>query len=845
MNPFHAYLCGQLEPLLTKRRIVVFYDPRSEFVPFFDGELQELGAGPDGLVKVAIGERETLLARYTGAFFGLRAAVEPVVAKDGPDFLIVYLPGVERDRDASVLMEIEKGGTCYAPQLKRLARTVLRQFQTDGAIDEMLAPAGLTYDDIVHYLEESADGQQGSVLRAIFAGAASEGLLMQWLASDEHDADIGGKGAADELYRLLESRLGLSLPSGTPVGDARVKAARYVLVNEFRGDLEGEAPTSLSMVPRCSSTDHEGRIRDVCSSLRRQHADQYAALADRVEQDLNLDASDIDPNRLGTTDTFRFEEARLLARAIELTAAQEYDAALELALERAHSFWLDRDLARQAQWGACRLAAELGRETTRVRQAVRGPTRSSTAWVKAYSTEGGWFEADRLQRRLETWIAQMDDDPEADRAAAVARKEHDDTLKHMAEGFSSAFADAGWTVPDVLSQTQIYPDVVQAGGLRVAYFLVDAMRFEMGVELGDQLQGVEELTVRPALAALPTITPVGMAALLPGASASFSVIAGNGKLAARVDDSVMADLVARLKFFKLAVPDLVELTLDKLLHTRESKLATMIGAAPLILIRSQDIDLAGEMADSVARHVMDTTIGNIARAVRKLAAAGVESFVITADHGHQFTSRKDEDMRTDSPGGDTVELHRRCWAGRGGTTPPGTVRVSGAELGYDTDLDFIFPTGLGVFKAGGGLSYHHGGISLQEMVIPVLSFRVATRRETKPLGRRVDLTDVPQQLTNRTFGVRLSVVGDVLTTEPISLRVVLIAGDQQVGQAGMAVGADLDSSSGVLTIATGAEASLGIMLTVDDCETVRLVVQDPATDAVLAQSDLIPIKLGI
>jgi hypothetical protein len=674
---------------------------------------------------------------------------------------------------------------------------------------------------------------------------SSEGLLVEWLASDEHDRDVEQKGADDELYRLLESRLGLSLPPGTPVSDARVKAARYVLVNEFRSDLDGDSPTSLSMVPTCPSTDHDARIRDVCNSLRRRHPSSYSELADRVERDLNLSASDIDPTRLGTTDTFRFEEARLLAKAIELTADRQYDAALKLTLERAHSFWLDRDVARQAQWEACRLAAALGRETTRVDEALGAPIGSSTAWVEAYSVEGGWFEADSLQRRLETWIAQMDDDPEADRAVAVARKEHDDTLKHMAEGFASALAGAGWLVPDVLAQTHIYRQVVQPAGSRVAYFLVDAMRFEMGIELASQLQGAEELTVQPALAALPTITPVDMAALLPEASASFSVVDAKGKLAARVDGSVLGDLAARLKSFKLAVPDLVELTLSKLLQTRESKLASTLGPASLILVRSQEIDLAGEMDDLFARHVMDTSIGNIARAVRKLAAAGVESFVITADHGHQFSLPKDEDMKTDSPGGDTVELHRRCWAGRGGTTPPGTVRVSGAELGYETDLDFVFPTGLGVFKAGGGLAYHHGGISLQELVIPVLSFRVTTPSDAKPLGRRVELADVPKELTNRTFGVRLSVVGDVLTTEPVTLRVVLIAGDQQVGQAGMAVGADLDSSSGVLTIATGAEASLGIMLTVDDCETVRLVVQDPATDAVLAQSDPIPVRLGI
>ena len=44
-------------------------------------------------------------------------------------------------------------------------------------------------------------------------------------------------------------------------------------------------------------------------------------------------------------------------------------------------------------------------------------------------------------------------------------------------------------------------------------------------------------------------------------------------------------------------------------------------------------------------------------------------------------------MKTDSPGGQEVELHRRCWIGRGGQNPTGTVRVSGAELGYEASLE--------------------------------------------------------------------------------------------------------------------------------------------------------------
>jgi hypothetical protein len=35
------------------------------------------------------------------------------------------------------------------------------------------------------------------------------------------------------------------------------------------------------------------------------------------------------------------------------------------------------------------------------------------------------------------------------------------------------------------------------------------------------------------------------------------------------------------------------------------------------------------------------------------------------------------------------------------------------------------------------------------------------------------------------------------------------------------------------------------MLTDDKCENVRVVVQDPASDAVLAQSETIPVKLAI
>lgn len=846
MHAFHEYLCQQLNDMLKKYSVVVFYDPRREFVPFFERELQAVDTGPDGLQQVLIGERPTHLARYEGSFFGLRAVVESIAAQDKPESLLIYLPGVARDRQGSVLMELEKGGTCYEPQLKRLALNVLRKHFTDGQIDEMLRPASVTYDDIVSFLHQGDAGQPASVLRTLFDGAHSETLLTRWLADTQKDQAIVDKDATAELCKLIESRLGLTVPEGTTVTDARDRTLRYVLVSEFRADLQSAPPSSVGLVPTPSTREHLERIREVADGLRRSFAEHYVALADRVAQDLGLQDAQIEAAHLGAIDTFRFEERRLLRYTGECLAAKQYEVALALVAERRRSFWVDRDVTRQAQWETCRLMAELGCAIERVRPTLAKMGTDPSKWLAAYTADGGWYRIDSLQRWLETWVAKMDEEPEAEQALGVVRQEYEEFLKRTADGFSKAFTEAGWNIAGALHQTRIYPDVVHAMGGRVAYFLVDAMRFDMGVELAQQLQGVTDLTVRPAIAALPSITPVGMAALLPGASASFAVVAHKGKLAACIEGSPMPGLTERLKFFKARVPDMVEMTLGKLLGTPQSRLGKTLGNASLVVIRSQEIDFVGEIdGDLLARQVMDTIIGNLARAIKKLASVGIEHFVLTADHGHQFSIRKDEDMRMDNPGGDTVDVHRRCWIGHGGTTPSGTVRIPGAELGYETDLDFVFPTGLGVFKAGGGLSFHHGSFSLQELVIPVVSLRLPSRASHASPRKLVHLRGVPDTLTNRTFGVRVVAGADLFTTDPVVLRVVLIAGSEQVGQTGLVIDADFDRATGIIRMPPGAEASIGLMLTRDDCQKVRVVVQDPATDAILDQSEEIPVRLGI
>jgi hypothetical protein len=830
MHPFHDYLIKQLAEKLKSKSVVVWYDARQEFAPFL-AELRGAPAVPGLLASISVAGIAAHLADYTGSFFELRAIVEPRVSGDAPEPVIIYVPGFERDHLGSVLMELEKAGECYEPQLKRLARNVLRQRYTDGVIDELLAPEQVRYEDLARAASDTSSAEPPSILKGVFHDASgNDGVIAAWLASDARDVDIKAKEAVRELTKLIRSRLGLELPDAVALPKLRSIALRYVLAGEFRSDLRCEPPAALDSVPVPNTKDHEGAVRDLARRLRSDFALVYPEIADRVEAELGLRTAPINADALGSIDTFRFEERALLAHCGELIATQKFDEALNIIQEREHGFWLDRDVERKAQWEACRRMAELGTVTTSVRSALAKVGTDPNVWIDAYTAERGWYRMDQAQRRLEAWVANLDEEP-AERSLAIVRRGYEDACYSMAKGFATALVKAKCPKP-------------------VAYFLVDAMRFEMGLELAERLPKTAEVVVRPAVGALPSITPIGMAAVQPGASASFNVVEQGGKLGALIDGSFLPDLPARKKFAAARIPALVDLALDELLSIQASRLAKKVEGARFVVVRSQEIDHAGEAGFTFqARKVMDTVIDNLARSIRKLAAAGIEYSVVTADHGHLFfASDRDDSMRTDAPGGHQVELHRRCWIGRGGATPAGCIRVAGTALGYDTDLELVFPPGCGIFRAGGDLAFHHGGPSLQELIIPVLTIRLKVR-EGQPSGEGpITATGLPDAVTNRIFSVTLQLGGPnlALFSNEVLVRPILMSGGKQVGAVGMAIDAEFDRETGCVKLQAGRPVTVAFLLSDEDAASIRVVVQDPATDAELYRSPRdISVRLGV
>jgi len=744
------------------------------------------------------------------------------------------------------LLELERAGTSWRPALKHLARHLLLEYFSEGQVDQTLSAEGLCYNDLARVLEQARSGDRGSVLRTIFPRMASEALLAAWLTDSTRDEALESKGAAGELRAMVSSRLGLPLPDTAPLAEVRDRTLRYVLVNEFRSDLKGAAPGTVAGIPTAPGADHLDRVRSIARQLRRDHADRYPPMADRVQAEFMICEAGIRPEELGVVDTFRCEEEILLKWCAALVAEGRLEEALRTVEERTDSFWTVQDLRRRAQWDLVRALAELGLEIRRVRSEMPRSSAEPRAWVLGYAGEAGWFQVDRLLREVEARVVALEDEPQCEEALGLTRRAYDDLLDEMAQGFTSSLATAGWSVAGVLPQAGIYDKVVSRAPGRTAWFLVDALRFEMGRELARLLPEALELQVQPAIASLPSITPVGMASLMPGANADFTLQVHKDQVVGCIGATTLGTASERSAYFKTRIPDVVDLTLGDLLKDSAKKLGTRLGQAPLVLVRSTEIDRSGESGDDfIARTIMDKMVPNLARAIRKLAQAGVEHFVVTADHGYLFSLRKEEDMRLDLPSGHTVEVHRRCWVGRDGTPPPGAIRATAAGLGYDSDLEFHFPKGAGVFRAGGGLSYHHGGPSLQELVIPVLSCRLPVQGTPPASAIAVALEGVPDQVTNRIFSIRLRVEADLFTEETVPVRVVLLCGHEQVGRAGMALGARFDPDTGVISVTPGTEAHVGMHLNVDNVPALKICVLDPTSDAVLAPPKEIPVRLGI
>lgn len=721
--------------------LVVWFDPEEHYREF----VEDL-ALPDTAVEVC-GE----------SFFELRQRVEPYLGSndDSPPRLLVYVPrGEEETRDA--LVELTAPGVVMKPgetitrntRLSVVAKTALRPVL--GAdhlaqVEKDVAAGRMKLDEL-----DNLTTSRPGVVSLIFGTAYPQDVTLKFLGDDQYDPAVGEKDAVPDLALLLGEKFGASLSPDATCEELRAALARHVLSTEFVSSIPEPRPSRLSSVnvaqgepaaEACLSVAHEWRNRlDLKES--------YARDADRVEGELGIRQMGFEMEQVRDCHTFAAVESALQTAIEEWTletgswsAGQHRDlrGVISGRLQGFWASWPERYEEIQPRWRLIQAAVEVIRTADSVEEGLKildgGPTEILERYAGGLSEQEPWCELDTHHRRLgrrnlEFSHGVNDEYPALEKLVIRARQRYREAAETLSERFLDALRDAKFEISDLPHQTETFSRHVEPAlksGEKVAYLLVDALRYDMARELAQTLEHDHDLDLSVAVGIVPTITEIGMAALMPGAESGARVVpVSEGKLGLEVGGTVLRnrkDRVKHVKEWASRVSKTVYETKLEDLYSPAKATKKNVKGADLVFATSQEIDEQGELGNAAtARRFMDDVLFMLPRAIKVLANLGCEKIVLAADHGYVFADELGSDTKIDPPGGKTKDLHRRVWVGIGGSEETSFVRFPLSRLGLSDELEIAVPRGLGGFKApGGAVAYFHGGMSPQEISLPVIS----------------------------------------------------------------------------------------------------------------------------
>ncbi len=749
---------------VDEKGLVVWYDPEQAYTK----------------AAAEISITSATVVQYDGSFFRLRQQIDHLLNDQQAPRLVVYVP-IERNETSSALIELDCAGVIMQPRqqppacntrLSVVARNALKPILGEDQVAEIerqVESGKLSLADLDALADKGKDISTG-VLALVFGSANPQEVGLAFLHSGAYDLEIGKKDCGKELRHLLEISFDVELPAAETLTSWRVRLGRHVLMTDLFAALKKHVPASLSSVPVASTTNGVDACVRLARTWRnsRDVRDSYVNVANKVEQELGLGQIAVAVEPLKENETFLGVECSLMVHVESELLKSATAALLELSKARLSRFWADVIPAIQARWALISSAAEVLIEADRVGKAIKNAPSTVPALVKAYADEDDpWCLLDTHHRNMESRkynfeFGAGDDHHGLDKLITKAEQRYTEVGSALAKHFVTTFQKAKHPIKGLAYQRDVFHKQVQPllSEGKVAYVWIDALRFEMARELSRLLKDDFKLEIQPAIGTIPTITEIGMAALLPEANESAKVVAvGGGKLALEINGKVIKDRKDRVVFLKeTAGTSVFDAKLEDLLPKPTKRVKDGIQNSQLILITSQEIDELGE-ADNMAqaRLQIDGVLSQLRRGVRVLADHGIKNIVLVADHGHLFADEIGEDMKIEAPGGKVEDLHRRVWVGVGGTAEPSYLRTSLASLGVDSQFDIATPWTFACFKSkGGGRAYFHGGLSPQELIVPVVVMHSTAKALPQSTGIQWLLTPGTARLTTRFFSVQIT-----------------------------------------------------------------------------------------
>lgn len=327
---------------------------------------------------------------------------------------------------------------------------------------------------------------------------------------------------------------------------------------------------------------------------------------------------------------------------------------------------------------------------------------------------------------------------------------------------------------EVPQQEEFYKSKVKNADNRVFVIISDALRYEVAADLADQLrrETKSQVDLSSMQGIFPTITKFGMAALLPHEKLSVEL---QGNVVEVFADGQSTDSHDRDRILKTDREDSVALKYTDLVTAKRPERSAWVKSKNVVYIYHDTIDEASHTSDTLVFPACDDAMEELKNLVRIITSDfGGTNIMITADHGFLYTySPLTEDDKADKAEfkNRIIEYGRRYAIMMKDSKPEYLQYVK--FLDGSTDYEAYAPKGnVRIKMNGGGLNYVHGGISLQEMCVPLIEYHFLRNQSKEyqrnksiyaPKSVEISLLSATHKISNMIFALNFyqkEAVGD-------------------------------------------------------------------------------------
>ena len=823
-----------LVPRLKNAGALVVYDPEQRYRALC------LDLATDKL-RVIDATASSITSRVA-AMQGLRDVIDRQL-----DGMLVYVPATaprgDEERQADPFAPIAVAGTIFPAGDGDSYQSLCLKAKPDhitairAIFEQDVSPSFAVVDAI-------GGGLGWPNLRALLAVESARDILFALLVPNDaqHAALKGSDSWVTEARDLLRNSMGLSLKTRGKTWDSVANELwRFVLFSEFVFDLPDALPASLADVPHAEA-QAKPLIEYLCDLLRNDRRTQsvYIDRAEEIERDLDLVSHLAGWSDLGDRDTFPFEERTFLTRAIEGILRDDIDR-VRCTLERhQQSVWTGKAESR-AQWDLIQSATDLLRSCDDMERLLSDNARNLDMLVAFYVSS--LREADRLHREFEQAVSDCDWQDAQGVMTPVkqqVRKQYGKLVEKVQLIFTRHVEQSGWPMAGHLSNADVFDRIVapklQKNGHKVAYFMIDALRYELGVALERQLTEDGKVELQTAMAQLPSVTPVGMASLLPGAGQQLRIEHDAPSLVPMLGDQPVGTVVQRMEVFRKKYGE----------RFQEGRLEDFVRGrfdfspeTDLLVLRAVEIDSHFENHPDTAPAEITNALKRIRVAIHKLKERGFHEVVIATDHGFFMNTHAGAGDVCGKPAGNWVGVHDRCALGDG-AVDGSHFAVSAEKMGIRGSFArFAAPHSLAAYRSG--LLYYHGGLSLQECVLPVITMQLKAASQPTLHKATVAMSykNGAKAITTRMPVIDLAIETTDMFSMENDFEILLEAHDskgQVVGEA--KAGGPVNPATGTLTLKPGDKVQVTMKMQMDFEGKFKIKALHPTTYTVFCQLDL-------